>query len=306
MSSDRQSRHGIAYGLAAYLWWGLCPFYFKAVAHVPALEVLAHRVVWSFVLLALLLWRRGDLAATLRLCRDRRLLLTLTVTTLLVGANWLIFIWAVANARVTEASLGYFINPLVNVALGMLILRERLRPLQWASLGLATAGVVLLSVRMGGPPVISLALAFSFGFYGLLRKLAPVGGMAGLAIETALLVPLAIGACIAWQVGGTLVFGATGAGDALLLAASGLVTALPLVWFANGARRLRYATMGFLQFTAPTLQFLLAVVVFGEPLGSARLTSFMLIWGALLIFSADLWRHGLRQRHLAAAAPARS
>jgi chloramphenicol-sensitive protein RarD len=296
MTSDRQQMHGILYGLAAYLWWGLCPLYFKAVAHVAPWEVLAHRIVWSLLLLSLLLARRSELRATVRAARQPRLLLALTCTTLLVAANWFIFIWAVANARVLEASLGYFINPLVNVALGMLLLRERLRRLQWLSLALATLGVVVLGVRMGGVPAISLALAFSFGLYGLVRKVVAIGGMAGLAVETAILAPVALGALWWWHGQGVLAFGHQGVGNDLLLAASGLVTALPLVWFANAARRLRYATVGFLQYTAPTLQFLLAVVVFGEPFSRARLLSFVLIWCALGLFSFDLWRSGASGR----------
>ncbi len=296
MDSDRQSARGVAYGLAAYLWWGLCPLYFKAVSHVPAAEVLAHRIFWSLALLTLLLARRGDLGAAWRAARQPRLLLALAATTLLVAANWFIFIWAVANARVLEASLGYFINPLVNVVLGMLLLRERLRHLQWASVALAAAGVVVLGVKLGGVPAISLALAISFGLYGLVRKVIAVGGMAGLAIETALLTPAALGAFWWWHGRGDLVFGGLDRATDLLLVASGLVTALPLVWFANAARRLRYATVGFLQYTAPTLQFLLAVAVFGEPLSRVRLLSFALIWIALALYSYDVWRRGVAAR----------
>jgi chloramphenicol-sensitive protein RarD len=299
MSSSRQHLHGVLYGLAAYLWWGLCPLYFKAVSGVPAAEVLAHRIVWSLLLLVVLLARRGDLKAIPNAARNPRLLLPLCATTLLVASNWFIFIWAVARERVIEASLGSFINPLVNVALGMLILREQLRRLQWMSLALATAGVVYLSIMMGGVPLISLALAFSFGLYGLARKVAPIGGVAGLAVETAILAPAALGALWWWHGQGALVFGHQDRGTDLLLAASGLVTALPLVWFANAARRLRYTTVGFLQYSAPTLQFLLAVAVFGEPFSRARLWSFMLIWCALGLFSFDLWRHGIRQRRAA-------
>jgi chloramphenicol-sensitive protein RarD len=296
MPSDRRNLHGVLYGLAAYLWWGLCPLYFKAVAHVPAWEVLAHRIIWSVVLLGVLLVRRGDLRTTWRAAKDRRLLLSLSATALLVGGNWFVFIWAVAHERLIEASLGYFINPLVNVALGMLFLHEQLRRLQWISLGLALAGVVLLGVMTGGVPMISLALAFSFGLYGLLRKTAPIGGMAGLAIETTLLAPAALAALAWWHGHEILVFGHRGPGTDLLLAASGLITALPLIWFANAARRLRYTTMGFLHYSTPTLQFLLAVGVFGEPFGRLQLLSFILIWCALGLFSLDLWRDGVRQR----------
>ncbi len=294
MTRDRTATAGVFYGLAAYLWWGICPIYFKAVAHVPAQEVLAHRIVWSLLLLTLLMARRGDLGATLRAARSPRLLLTLTATTLLVAVNWFTFIWAVGHDRLLEASLGYFINPLVNVLLGLLILRERLRPLQWASLGLATAGVALMAVRMGGIPMISLVLAFSFALYGLLRKTAPIGGMAGLTIETALLAPVALAALVFWDRQGVLVFGHLDRTSDGLLALSGVITALPLIWFTNAARRLRYATVGFLQYCTPTLHFLLAVVVYGEPFSHARLMSFGLIWLALGIFSVDTVAAGRR------------
>jgi chloramphenicol-sensitive protein RarD len=291
-----QTTTGILYGLAAYLAWGLCPIYFKAVAHVPAAEVLAHRVIWSLVLLVGLLARRGDLAATARRLREPRLLLTLGASTVLVATNWFTFIWAVANERLLEASLGYFVNPLVNVLLGMIFLRERLRALQWLSIALAAVGVAVMAVRMGGLPVISLVLAFSFGFYGLLRKTAPIGGMAGLAVETALLAPVALGALLLWDARGALVFAHLDSRTDWLLAASGAVTALPLVWFANAARRLRYATVGFLQYVAPSGQFLLAVLAYREPFSSTELLAFALIWIALGVFSADLGRHGLRRR----------
>lgn len=290
MTTDRATTAGILYGLAAYLWWGLCPVYFKSVAHVPALEVLAHRVVWSLLLLAVLLGRRGDLTATLQQARQGRLMLTLTVSAVLVGLNWFVFIWAVANGHLLEASLGYFINPLVNVLLGMVVLRERLRPLQWTSIALATAGVAVMAVKLGGLPVISLVLAFSFAVYGLLRKTAPIGGMAGLMLETAVLAPVALAALWWWQRGGVLVFGHLDRATDLLLVLAGAVTALPLVWFANAARRLRYSTVGFLQYVAPSGQFLLAVFAYAEPFARTRLLAFVLIWIALAVFSADLWR----------------
>ena len=294
MPSDRQSLHGVLYGLAAYLWWGLSPLFFKTLGHVPPGEVLMHRIVWSLVLLTALLGRRGELGTVLHVVRHRRLLVTLTASALLVALNWFLFIWAIANDRVLEASLGYFINPLVNVALGLVLLREKLRRLQWLSLGLATAGVVILGLRLGSVPTVSLALAFSFSLYGLLRKVAPIGGMAGLAVESALLAPVALAMLAWWHGQQVLVFGHLDRGTDLLLAATGLITALPLVWFANAARRLRYATVGFLQYTAPTLQFLLAVLVFGEPFSHVRLLSFVLIWCALGLYSFDLWRSGTR------------
>jgi len=295
MPDTRQTTTGILYGLGCYLWWGLCPLYFKSVAHVPAGEVLAQRIVWSLVLLLLLLARRGDLTAALAQARQPRIFLTLTVTTLLVAVNWFTFIWAVSHDLLLQASLGYFINPLVNVLLGLVILRERLRPLQWVSLGLATIGVMIMGLRLGGLPMISLVLAFSFGFYGLMRKMTAVGGVRGLTIETGILTPVALGVMLFWQGKGELVFGHLDRSTDLLLMASGVVTAVPLIWFANAARRLRYSTVGFLQYLAPSLQFLLAVFVYHEPFARSELASFILIWSALGMFTLDAVARARRQ-----------
>jgi chloramphenicol-sensitive protein RarD len=291
MDERHAKRVGVAYGAAAYLWWGFIATYFKAVDHVAPAEVLAHRIVWSLAFLIALLCGRRRFLATARLLADRRTLLTLTVTTLLVATNWLVFIWAVANDRLVEASLGYFVNPLVNVLLGRLFLGERLRPAQWCAVLLAAAGVAWLTVHHGRPPWIALVLAFSFGTYGLLRKQARPSGIEGLALETALLAAPAL-AWMAWRQGaGLLAFGTAGAGTTFLLLLAGPVTALPLVWFAEGARRLRYATMGFLQYLAPTLQFLLAVLAFGEPFSRAQAVGFGLIWLGLGMYVRDAARH---------------
>ncbi len=302
MPNQPRPAAGIAFGLAAYLWWGLCPVYFKAVAHVPPLEVLAQRIVWSLVLLMILMWRRGRLAELRRAARQPRVILALSLSTVLVAVNWFVFIWAVTNGQLLQASLGYFINPLVNVLLGMVVLRERLRRWQWLSLALAIAGVVMLGLRLGELPVISLVLAFSFGLYGLIRKLVDVGATAGLTIETALLTPLALVAMVIWNGQGVLAFGHLDRGTDGLLMLSGVVTALPLVWFAAGARRLRYATMGFLQYVAPTGQFLLAVLAYQEPFSREKLLSFGLIWLALAIYSADAALSLRRRRRGAASA----
>lgn len=296
MPRQGQQSAGVLFGLAAYLAWGLCPIYFKSVAHVPPWEVLTQRIVWSLVLLAIILWRRGRLGEATAAARKPRVLLALSASTLLVALNWFTFIWAVTNHQLLQASLGYFINPLVNVLLGMLVLRERLRPWQWVSLGLAVGGVVLLGVRLGGVPTISLVLAFSFGLYGLIRKTTDVGATAGLAVETALLTPVALAVMLWWDRQGTLAFGHLDRATDGLLALSGVVTALPLVWFAAGARRLRYATMGFLQYVAPSGQFLLAVLAYHEPFSQQQFTSFLLIWVALVVYSIDAVRSGRRQR----------
>lgn len=295
MNDPREQRLGVVYGASAFLWWGLVAGYFKAVAHVVPLEVLAHRVLWSLAFLVALLAGRRRFLATFRLLGERRTLATMALTTVLISINWLLFIWSVANGHLVEASLGYFINPLVNVLLGVVFLGERLRRAQTAAVLLAAVGVVWLTVHLGRPPWIALVLAASFGTYGLLRKLARPSGVQGLALETALLAPLALG-FMAWRQGqGVLAFGNAGLGTTLLLLAAGPLTALPLVWFAEGARRLRYATMGFLQYLAPTGQFLLAVLAFGEPFSRGHAAGFGLIWTALGIYSWDTWQ-GLRRR----------
>lgn len=298
---DRATRVGLAYGVAAYLWWGFVVFYFKAVAHVPPLEVLAHRVVWSVVLLAALLGVRGRWREGLSALRDRRSLLALCFTTLLIAGNWFTFIWAVSHDRVVEASLGYYINPLVNVLLGFVFLKERLRRAQWIAVGLATVAVVLLSVRVGSVPVISLVLAFSFGLYGLLRKTMRVDGLVGLTVETTLLLPVAVGYLVWMERGDALVFGHGSWSTQALLIAAGAVTALPLLWFANAARRLDLATVGLLQYIAPSFQFASAVLVFGEPFGLVQLLSFALIWCALALYTTDSIRRARHRRRLSRA-----
>jgi len=291
-----QERTGVAYGLAAYLWWGLGPLYFKAVSHVPALEVLAHRVVWSAALLVALMLARGRRAAIAAAFRRRRTRFTLMGSMTLVALNWFTFIWAVNHDHVLQASLGYFVNPLLNVALGMVFLGERFRRPQILAVLLALVGVVWLTIGLGEPPTIALILAGTFGFYGLLRKTVAADGMTGLTAETVMLLPAALGYLVYLGAGGRLVFGHAGRATDLLLLAAGLVTALPLLWFANAARRLRYATVGLLQYLAPTGQFLLAVAVFGEPFTRVHLVSFAFIWAGLVLYSFDAIRSVPRAR----------
>ena len=285
------ARAGLLLGLGAYSVWGVLPLYFKALDHVPPTETVAHRILWSLVLLAVLasLWRRWPaIGAALR---NRRVALTLFVTALLIATNWLVYIWAVVNDHVLEGSLGYFLNPLVNVALGVVLLKEKLRPMQIAAVALAAAGVVVLAFGAGSGLWISLTLAFSFATYGYLRKVAPVDSLEGLSIETALLAPVALGWALWLQAEGVAEFGATRATD-LLLVLGGAVTAAPLLMFTAAARRLPYSTLGFLQYMAPSLQFLLAVLVFGEKLTLAHAICFGSIWTALLIFTLDGIRAG--------------
>ena len=294
MNDPKQQRLGVAYGLGAYLSWGFLPFYFKAVETVPALEVLAHRVVWSLVFLVLVTQLRGQWAGFKPLFKSRRIQATLMVTTVLIAINWGVFIWAVANGRLVEASLGYFITPLVSVLLGFVFLRERLRRLQTVAVVMAALGIAWMTARYGHPPVISMVLAVSFGIYGLLRKQVPASGVQGLTAETLMLTPVAVGWLIWRARAGDLVFLHSRIGMDVLLVSAGVLTAMPLIWFAEGARRLRLATMGFMQYIAPTFQLLLAVVFFGEPFTRDHLVSFSLSWLALILYSVDTIRSARR------------
>ncbi len=281
---------GLFAAALAYIIWGLFPLYFHQLREVPALEVVMHRSVWSLAFIVLVLLYQRRWAWLINVLQQPRKLAIFGTSALLLSSNWLLYVWAVNNGRVLEASLGYFINPLFNVLLGVLVLRERPRPLQWAAVGVAALGVLWLGVAAGAPPWISLALAASFGLYGLLKKTAPLGALEGLALETLLLAPLAVPA-LAWMSthGGTLA-NATPSTWAWLLAA-GPLTAVPLLLFAYGAQRIQLGTLGLLQYLGPSLQFALGVWVFHEPLHHNRLAGFALIWLALLIYSGEtLWR----------------
>lgn len=297
------ARAGLLYSLAAYCWWGLIPLFFKLLDAVPPAQVLSHRIIWSLVFLLALLRVGGRFDELTRALRSRRTLLTLVATSLLVGTNWFLFIFAIAEHRLLDASLGYFINPLVNVLLGYLFLGERLRRLQKASILLAAGGVGWLSVGYGRVPWIALVLAITFGFYTLLRKTARIGSLEGQSFETALLTPIALFYLIVVHRHGS---GAFGAGslviDALLLV-SGVVTTLPLLWFTAGARRLRLTTIGVLQYISPSLQFVLAVAAFGEPFTRAHVITFGSIWTGLAIYTADALR-SMPKRGTPPAAPA--
>lgn len=277
---------GVLSAALAYAMWGLLPLYFHLLAAVAPLEIVLHRALWSlaFVLVVLAVLRRW---AWLRdIARRPRTLGTFALSALLLSANWLVYVWAVNNGRVVESSLGYFITPLVNVLLGYFVLRERPRPLQWWALAIAAAGVLWLTVATGALPWVGLVLAATFGIYGLMRKTAPLGALEGLALETMLLAPLAAG-LLAWR---TLHGAGTTGVDAsmsALLALSGPLTALPLLLFASGARRIPLTTLGVLQYIGPTIQFALGVWLFHEPFGGPRLFGFILIWIALLLYSGE-------------------
>jgi len=290
LSSDRQTKVGVAYGLSAYLWWGFIALYFKAVASATPLEVLCHRVLWSALFLLSLLALRGRLAKSWQTLREWRTFRLLLLSTALIAINWYTFIWAVGHDQVLSASLGYFINPLLNVLLGVAFLREKLRPRQQISVLLAAIGVLTLTLSQGSFPGLAFILALSFGFYGLVRKRVAAGPMEGLCLETLLLSPMALLWLVHLRAGDALVFTRAGSSLKFLLAAGGMITALPLLWFTNAARRLPYSTVGVLQYLAPSLQFLLAVLAFHEPFGREQLLSFAFIWSALGLFSYDLYR----------------
>jgi len=298
--SSTPSKHGILYGIAAYTSWGLFPLYFKAVAGVAPVEVLAHRALWSFAMLAVLVAFLGRWTELGRELRSGKLLAMLGLSTLLIAANWLVFIYAVTSGQVLQASLGYFINPLVNVLLGVVFLRERLRPYQTLSILLALVGVLVLAGFVGEVPWIALTLALTFASYGLMRKIMPVDGLVSLTVETLAMMPVALAYLV--YLGTTRQGAGTSLGTLGLLALSGPVTTVPLLFFGVAARRLRLSTLGIVQYVSPTLQFLLAVVAFGEPFSTAQIVSFGCIWTAIAIYTADSYR-AVRQDRLGLVEP---
>ena len=283
---------GVLYSTLAYICWGLVPLYFKQLSAVGALEVVLHRTVWALVFLL------GVLAVLKRwtwvraVLRQPRLLAAFTLSAVLLSTNWLVYVWSVQNNHLLDASLGYFILPLVNVAMGYFILHERPRRGQWVAVSVAASGVLWLAIQAGHPPWIALALAFSFGFYGLLRKVATLGALEGLTLETLLLAPVAA-LVLGWMtLQGTSTFNSDDTATLGWLLLGGPITALPLLLFAAGARRISLTTMGILQYISPTLQFCLGVWLFHEPFESARLVGFLLIWVALVVYSLEGWWFG--------------
>lgn len=272
--------------LGCYAMWGLLPLFFRLLHHVDPVEIVTQRILWSLLLILVILAVRKGIAPFVAALRDRRLVLPLAGSAIMIGLNWLTYVWAVNEGHVVAASLGYFLNPLVNVTLGVLVLKERLRLPQLLAIAVASVGVAILAASALTTLWISLSLAFSFAFYGLLRKLTPVAPMTGLGVETALLTPLAI-AYLLWELshGGTG-FGQDGPTTALLII-SGAVTTVPLVLFAMAAQRLPMATLGLMQYLAPTLQFLCGILLFGEKLSGGQIASFGLIWVGLILFASD-------------------
>ena len=280
-------RSGIIYAALAFLCWGLFPIYFHALDGVPPLQILAHRMLWSlgFLLIVLVLRRQWK---WLNVVRQPRVFFSFVLSALLLSANWLVYIWSVTNHHVIEASLGYFINPLVNIMLGYLILKERLRTVQWVAIAIAALGVAWLTWQTGTVPWIALFLAFSFGGYGLLRKTAALGALEGLSFETIVLFPLAAAYVIWLTMNGQNVFINTDSDTIrVLLVMAGPLTAIPLLLFASGARKIPLSILGLLQYLSPTLQFLLGVWLFKEAFTADRLVGFVLIWSALILFAGE-------------------
>ncbi|MGP3111621.1 EamA family transporter RarD [Serratia marcescens] len=283
----KQTRQGIFFALAAYFMWGIAPAYFKLIQQVSADEILTHRIIWSFFFMLALITLGRNWPKVRAACQNRKRLLLLAVTALLIGGNWLLFIWAVNNHHMLEASLGYFINPLVNVLLGMLFLGERFRRMQWVAVALAFTGVLVQLWQFGSLPIIGLGLAFSFAFYGLLRKKIAIDAQTGMLIETLWLLPVAAAYLFLFADSPTSNLSANPWSLNLLLVAAGIVTTVPLLCFTAAATRLRLSTLGFFQYLGPTLMFLLAITFYGETVGQDKLVTFGFIWAALILFTLD-------------------
>lgn len=301
VEEQQRARQGVLLAIGAYTMWGIAPIYFKSISSVSALEILSHRVVWSFFLLAALLhfgrnWRTVSAVIT-----NKSKMLYLVSTAILVGVNWLIFIWAVNANHMLDASLGYYINPLFNILLGMIFLGERLRKLQWFAVALAACGVLVQLVMFGSVPIVAIALAMSFGVYGLLRKKVSVDAQTGLFIETLVMLPAAAIYLLFIASTPTSNLLNNPASLNILLVAAGVVTTLPLLCFTGAATRLKLSTLGFFQYIGPSLMFLLAVLIYGEAFTSDKAITFAFIWGALVLFSFDGLRNNRNVRRAATA-----
>ena len=286
-------RKGILYATACYTAWGLFPIYFKAINQIPPLEILFHRMLWALLFLVMVLAWRKQWRWIPELLKKPKLIAGFASSAILLSTNWFIYIWAVNNDHVIDASLGYFITPLVSVFLGYVVLHERMRPAQWRAIGLAASGVVWLGFQTGHPPWIGISLACSFGAYGLLRKTAALGALEGLSLETFLLLPFALAYLTFLAVNGQSGFLHSATSTQLLLLAAGPITAIPLLLFAAGARRIPLATLGLLQYISPSIQLILGVWLFHETFNTGKLIGFATIWIALLIYSAEGLRNTL-------------
>ena len=294
MKGAGEERRGLLLGLAAWVMWGFFPLYWPLLEPAGAVEILAHRIVWSMVLMlgVVLALHKGALRATFA---DRRTRWLLTLASVLISVNWGTYIWAVNNQHVVEASLGYFINPLVSVLLGVLVLGERLRRLQWVALGIAAVAVAALTVEYGHPPWVALALALSFGSYGLAKKKADAGAVESLVVETLVVSPVAIGYIVFLMATGASTFGTNGGWHVVLVMGTGLITVIPLLCFGGAATRIPLSTLGLMQYLTPSVQFVLGIAVFDEPMPAMRLAGFALIWVSLALFTFETLRHHRRQ-----------
>jgi chloramphenicol-sensitive protein RarD len=290
-TSQKESLSGVLFASSAFLIWGLSPIYWKALRDIPALEIIMHRVIWSCLFLVIVLVFIGCRTEFTTAVKKPRTFMILLPSTLLLGFNWFIYIWSVNNDHVLQASLGYFINPLINVLLGMVFLKERLRRLQTVSLILAGVAVLYLTLQYGEFPWIALSLAFAFGFYGLIRKVAPISSLVGLSVEMLLLSGPALAYILFLHAKGVGALFRISVKIDLFLMGSAFLTAFPLLLFILGTRRLNLSTIGFLQYIAPSCMFILGVFLFNEPLSSAQIFAFVLIWTALFIYSTDAARH---------------
>ena len=302
MTPPRLSTRGLLAGAAAFTIWGLFPLYLHPLRAVPATQVIAHRITWSCLFILLWMLSRGELKSLAGIFTRPPLLARLLITALLISGNWLVYVWGVSHGHIVDTSLGYYINPLLNVVLGIFVLRERLNPVQWLAVSLAAVAVAYLTFEAGRLPWIALTLAFSFSLYGLLRKVISVEALPGLATETILLLPLAAAYLLWCESQGSGAFAHAGADITALLIGSGLVTAVPLFLFAYAARLLPYSTVGVLQYIGPSLQLLCGVIVFHERFDGARAAGFVLIWIALAIYAVD----GVVRARLSAPALARA
>ncbi|PVB63359.1 EamA family transporter RarD [Labrenzia sp. 011] len=296
--AQAELRQGLLFGLAAYGMWGFFPLYYKLTETVPADIVVSHRILWSVLFVGLYLYLRGRWPEVQEVFRQPKVLMGLSVSASLIAVNWLVFVWAISNRQVLDVSLGYFINPLVSILVGLLVLHEKLSRGQWIAVGIAVLAVVLQAVLAGGLPWISLVLAFSFAGYGYVRKVTPVKATPGLFVETLLLFPLAAAYVLlqlSWGVDALVL------NDLPVLAAlagTGIVTALPLICFSSAARRVPLFMLGLMQYLAPSMHFLMAVYLWGEPLDETRLMGFALIWAALAVFTYDGWRRYRNSRKI--------
>lgn len=292
----QQTRQGVFFALAAYFIWGIAPAYFKLIGYVPANEILTHRIIWSFFFMLVLLTLSRQWPLVRIACRNKKHILLLAVSAILIGSNWLTFIWAVNNHHMLEASMGYFINPLVNVLLGVVFLKERFRRMQWAAVILAFSGVAIQLWQFGSIPYISLTLALTFGLYALIRKKIGVDSQSGMLIETLWLLPVA--AIYLFFIADTPTSHMTQNSLSLnlLLMAAGVVTTIPLMFFTAAATKLRLSTLGFFQYIGPTLMFLMAITFYGETIGEDKMYTFIFVWAALGVFILDALYYQRRLR----------